>query len=338
LPVRSRIGALEGVVIGIGRIMKPWYVWRPWQLARRARVEWTAPCQGDQTLAVAWGVSLRVDPRTTIGRSIQTTGVHDPAVTEILARLIRAGDTVVDAGAHVGYMTTLAALGAGPGGHVLAWEPLPQLFDALGRNVAAVAARWPIARITLRNAALGSAPGQGALVLPKEDASNDATGRLDWTGRSPAQSIPVRIETIDDAVGVESIDVMKLDVEGSEGRVLAGARRALEARRIRHIVFEDHEGPASEVILNLQSLDYEVFAIGWSIRGPRLGPVRGGSLAAVYEAPSYLATLAPHDVRDRCAKGGWTTLSARFAGGLAGARGAVSHGRQTAIGGEVGPC
>ncbi len=82
-------------MIGIHRLMKPWYVWRPWQLARRApRGEWMASARGDSALPVAWGVSLRADPRMTIGRSIQTTGIYDPAVTEVLARLIRAGDTV----------------------------------------------------------------------------------------------------------------------------------------------------------------------------------------------------------------------------------------------------
>ena len=88
-------------MIGIHRLMKPWYVWRPWQLARRVRVAWMARPDSDRALRVAWGVSLRADPRMTIGRSLQTTGLHDPAVTEVLARLIRAGDTVVDAGAQI---------------------------------------------------------------------------------------------------------------------------------------------------------------------------------------------------------------------------------------------
>ena len=148
-------GASERIMIGIRRLMKPWYVWRPWQLARRVRAAWMAPPDGDRALPVAWGVSLRADPRMTIGRSIQTTGLHDPAVTEVLARLIRAGDTVVDAGAHIGYMTILSALASGPSGHVVAWEPHPELFAVLERNVAEAAPRRRMARITLRNAALG---------------------------------------------------------------------------------------------------------------------------------------------------------------------------------------
>jgi FkbM family methyltransferase len=300
-------------MIAIRRLVKPWYVWRPWQLVRRARAEWSVPRAGYRPLPVAWGVSLLADPRLTVGRSIQTTGVHDPAVTEVLARLIQAGDTVIDAGAHIGYMTTLAALAAGPHGHVVAWEPHPDLFRVLGQNVARVATRRPMARITLRNAAVANAPGSAELAIPVGSDSNDGTAHLARTGSPSLRSIPVSVETIDDVLGETRIDVMKLDVEGSELQVLVGASQALGAGRIRHIVFEEHQGATSDIVRLLESAGYEIFAIGWSIRGPRLGPVRGRRLAAAYEAPSYLATLAPCEVHGRCSKAGWLTLSPRFA-------------------------
>ncbi len=47
-------------------------------------------------------------------------------MSEVLARLIDPGDTVVDAGANVGYMTVLAAAAAGPTGRVVAFEPHPE--------------------------------------------------------------------------------------------------------------------------------------------------------------------------------------------------------------------
>jgi FkbM family methyltransferase len=302
-------------VIGIRRFMKPWYVWRPWQLARRASIGWRIPRAGYRPLRVAWGVSLLADPAMTIGRSIQTTGLHDPAVTEVLARLTRAGDTVVDAGAHIGYMATLVALAAGPHGHVLAWEPHPDLFAVLERNMARLATRCRMAKVTLRNAALGRAPGRAELVIPGADTSNDATSYLAHAGRPALRSIPVKVETIDDVLGATLVDVMKLDVEGSEFDVLAGANQALRAGRIRHIVFEEHQGPSSDVVRLLESAGYEIFAIGWSIRGPKIGPLSGGPLAAAYEAPSYLATLEPREVHGRCSKAGWLTLRARFANG-----------------------
>ena len=295
--------------MGTGRLVKPWFVWRPWQLARRARFEWSGPHGGRQLLRVAWGVSLVADPRMMFGRSIQTTGIYDLAVTEILARLVHAGSTVIDGGAHVGYTALLAALAAAPDGHVIAWEPNPDLFAVLERNLAGVRT----AKITLRNAALGRAAGCGKLVLPDEHSLNDGLSHLEQADCPSARSIPVTIEAIDDIVGATPVDVMKLDVEGVEHLVLDGASQALSAGRIRHIVFEDHRGPASDVMQRLQSMGYVIFAIGWSLRGLKLGPIDGGPLTNVYEAPNYVATLAPEEVRTQCKKRGWMTLSARFA-------------------------
>jgi FkbM family methyltransferase len=253
------------------------------------------------------------DPATIVGRSIQTTGVHDLAVSEILARLIQSGDTVVDAGAHIGYMTTLAAVASGPNGHVLAWEPHPELFRVLDRNVASLSAQHRFARVTLRNAALGSAAGGAALVVPDDNASNDSTSRLVHEASASVRSIRVTVETLDEVLGDTDVGVMKLDVEGSEQQALAGGSQALRAGRIRHIVFEEHRGPTSEVVRFLQSLGYTVFAIGWSIRKPKLGPLSDGTLAAEYEAPSYLATISAREVESRCSTAGWLTLRARFA-------------------------
>ncbi len=122
----------------------------------------------------------------------------------------------------------------------------------------------------------------------------------------------MKVETIDEILGDAPVGVMKLDVEGSELQVLRGASRALRDGRIRHIVFEEHQGPTSEVVRLLESVGYEIFAIGWSIRGLKLGPAAGARLATAYEAPSYLATLAPHDAQARCSRIGWLTLSSQF--------------------------
>lgn len=300
-------------MIALRRVMKPWYVWRPWQLARRIRVEWTRPMVGYRELPVAWGVSLLADPTTTIGWSISTAGVHELAVTEVLARLIQPGDTVVDAGAHVGYMTILAALTAGPRGRVLSWEPHPELFKLLQRNVAGAAARHRLARVTMTNAALAATTGRATLAVPGDEAQNDGLSHLVSAAIPPVQSYSVATQTIDEALNDAPVAVMKLDVEGSERAVLGGASRSLAARRIRHIVFEEHQGPVTDVTRLLESHGYAIVPFGWSIRGLQLGPVGGTTMAESYEAPSYVATLAVDEVRSRCRSIGWRTLRTRFA-------------------------
>ena len=304
----------------LDRLAKPWYVWRPWQLARRMQRGWTASGGKQRKMKTAWGIAIMADPRTTIGRSIHTTGVHDLAVTEALARLIRPGDTVLDVGAHIGYTVMLAAIAAGCRGLVIAWEPHPGLFRALEHNVAAMSAEHRGAAVDLRNTALGSNPGKATLVRPPPESANDSTSRVVAEGSEPDGDLSVSVETIDDVLGLLAaqptttrISVMKIDAEGGELDVLAGARGALKERRIRHIVFEDHRGPSSDVMRVLRKAGYEIFALGWTLRGLRVAPAVQGPLAAPYEAPSYIATLSAGEVQARCDPAGWMTLRGSYA-------------------------
>ena len=230
----------------LSQIAKPWYVWRPWQLVRRASVAIKPPRPGYTALPVAWGISVIADPAKMIGRSLFTTGIYDIAVSEVLARLITPGDTVVDAGANVGYMTLLAGVAAGSSGRVLSWEPHAELFSVLQSNVASVNARGGAADITIRNAALGPEPGHAELILPSHMDANDGVAYIGESAGS-GRSMTVAVETVDDVVGDARIAVMKLDVEGAELGVLSGARRALGDGRITHMVFEDHVGADSPV-------------------------------------------------------------------------------------------
>ena len=258
------------------------------------------------------GGLVLADPTKTIGRSIRTTGLFDLAVSEVLARLIDPGDTVVDASANVGYMTVLAAAAAGPTGRVVAFEPHPDLFAVLRQNVEMTAGRLPSATVDLHNAALGEAAVTAQLVLPPDFSSNDGVGSLATVASAGSKAIPVSVTMLDEALGEARVGLMKMDVEGFELHVLHGGRQALDSGRIVHIVFEDHDVERSPVVRLLQSAGYQVFAVGWRMRGLVVAPVERGLLATDYEAPSFIATLRPDVVHERCARSGWKVLAPRF--------------------------
>lgn len=283
---------------------KPWYVYRPSQLVRRLRASLYPPKPGCRPLKTAWGGVVHADPSKTIGRSILTTGVYDLAVSETLARLTDPGDWAADAGANVGYMTLLlASCARGPGGRVFAFEPHPELFRRLLRTAAAPG--LGVACVDLREVALGDAPGRARLVQPPEYPGNDGTARL--SGGDHGE--PVEVVTLDSAVGAHSLAVLKVDVEGSEAAVLRGAARLLAGRRVRHVVFEAHDGPGGEAATLLRDAGYALYALGWSLRGPRALPAASGSLARAWEAPSLVATTEPTDLVARMRPRGWRVLS-----------------------------
>jgi FkbM family methyltransferase len=292
----------------LARVWKPWFVWRPRQALRRL-VRGVRPLPpGVQPLEVAWGGTILADPSRHVGWSLATTGVHDLAVSEALVRLVTPGDTVIDAGANIGYMTVLAAALAGSAGRVYAFEPHPTLFQTLSRNVERRRRPGSASDVRLYDAALGASVGRARLVVPDGFESNDGLASVRRDAGDVAGAIDVAMTTIDDAVGPTSVGVLKLDVEGYELEVLDGAASALRRRAIRHIVFEDHGGPDSAVVRRLESHGYRVYAIGWSVAGLRIEDVRNGRLTREYEAPSYVATQSPAEAEQRCAPRGWRVL------------------------------
>jgi FkbM family methyltransferase len=273
--------------------LKPWFLFRPSQVFRRLAFR---PTSSYRKLNVAWGSPLLALDDDHIGRCLGTTGIYDLAVSELLFRLIRPGDLVVDAGANIGYMSALAATA---GAHVIAFEPNPDLLPVLRQNLGT--------RGDVRPVALGAARRGASLIPADASAHNTGLGRL----ASDAENggVPVQVETLDDELHGRSVAVLKIDVEGAEYEVLEGAADALRAGRIRHIIFEDHLGAGSRTMGHLLGHQYAMYSIGWTLTGPKLGDHRTAPAHSTFEAPSYLATLAPDEALKACAKRGWLALS-----------------------------
>lgn len=289
------------------RLWKPWFLYRPSQIVARA-LRNSAPQRPGERLGTAWGMTLHVDPARDIGRSIATTGVFDLAVSEVLARLVEPGGRMLDAGANAGYMTLLGSVAAGPSGRVWAFEPHPDLFRLLERNVTEAPGAGRLAPVTLHKTALGDRDGEARLLLPPDFASNDGVARIVSEAAASDRTVTVRVRRLDDLLEGGGADVLKLDVEGHEPQVLAGASGTLQARRLTHIVFEDHDVARSEAVRMLRDAGYDLFALGWSMRRLRLEPLGTGVLSRPYEAPSFVATVDREGLLRRCQAPGWRVL------------------------------
>lgn len=253
-------------------------------------------------------MSLHVDPTRDIGRSIVATGLFDLAVSEALVRLVPPAGTLVDAGANIGYMTLLGAMAAGTGGTVHAFEPHPGLFGQLARNVRDAPGASRLATVTLHNVALGAETGDARLLLPAGFDDNDGIARIVVDPGAADRTVVVPMRRLDDVVGDLMVDVLKMDVEGHEPHVLAGAARLLRHQRIRHVVFEDHDVTHSPAVRVLREAGYALFALGWTVRRLRLEPLSSAGLARSYEAPNFVATLDERGLHEACAAKGWRTL------------------------------
>jgi FkbM family methyltransferase len=133
----------------------------------------------------------------------------------------RAGGVFVDVGAHCG---SLSIPFESFFEKVLSIEPLPDNYRALERNIALNDLQ---PKITAFNLAAGATNARGTLFIEKDDTSSLI--RME----APAGSLDVTVRPIDDVLndeGVQAAEVrlLKVDVEGAEMDVLAGARDLLE--------------------------------------------------------------------------------------------------------------
>ncbi len=288
---------------------KPYYLLRPRQAIRRVRHVHRAPPEGLAIAPVPWG-ELEVIPSDVVGASIWRAGVFELVVSETIARLLEPGETAIDAGANIGYMTSLMASRVGKGGRVIAYEPHPDLSRILRGNAARVPASC---EVTVVESALSDHSGEGQLALGPQFEHNMGTASLaSEDGGDSGPHVPVSLERLDDRLPDGTrVGLLKIDVEGHELSVLRGARHALAQRRIRDIVFEENLALPTPVTRFLESAGYVLFGLDQRVFGPRLVAPREPRAKPLWEAPTFLATLDPDRARQRMARRGWRVLRAR---------------------------
>lgn len=157
----------------------------------------------------------------------------EPHEARLVARSLREGDTVLDIGANVGFFTLIAAQAVGPAGRVVAFEPIESNAAALRRNLALNGFDW----VDVRVEAVADAPGEVRLGLPVGATSVDGVSGW-WTRGGTVETSVVAQTAIDEVLGSDPAAFVKVDVEGMEDAVLAGAERAIREQRIGRLLIE----------------------------------------------------------------------------------------------------
>ena len=199
---------------------------------------------------------------------------YEPLSADLAANLLHGRELFVDVGAHCGFFTLLAAT-SHPGLRVLALEPVEEsrelLREGLQRNGVED-------RVEVLAVAASDRAGREAFHLA---AASDNCGFHPHPGVASLGTVEVETATLDALLagrpGARRM-LLKIDVEGHELAVLAGARETLDAAEDARLLVELNPkmlraaGAAPEdLVAELQRLGFEVVLVDdWARRFVRL--------------------------------------------------------------------
>jgi FkbM family methyltransferase len=143
---------------------------------------------------------------------------------EFLRAFLRESDTYIDVGANIG-TTVIPAARRITTGRVIAFEPHPRTYSFLQENLRLNG----ITHVDARNCAVGSRPGWIGFTDKLTDDQNHPT--------DDRSALQVKVEVLDQVTrDMDRIALIKIDVEGYEKEVLAGASETL--RKTECVYFE----------------------------------------------------------------------------------------------------
>jgi FkbM family methyltransferase len=176
------------------------------------------------------GHIMFLDPVDSLNLSIN--GVYEPLETELFKKLIKKGDVVLDIGANIGYYTLIAAKLVGENGRVYAFEPDPDNFALLKKNIKINGYQ----NVILVQKAVSNKTGKLRLYLSDDSA---AEHRI-FDSRDGRRSIEIEAIRLDDYFKdyFGKIDLIKMDIEGAEWGAIQGMLNLLEKNKTLKIITE----------------------------------------------------------------------------------------------------
>jgi FkbM family methyltransferase len=202
-----------------------------------------------------------------IGRCVWVAGCFEPNEMYLLSKLLGTGCSFVDVGANIGLYTLPAARLVGPSGKVLSFEPSPREGAFLKRNVERNSLSW----VSVDDRAVGDLENGRALLhlADEQHGGQNTLGSVVYEKVRLVADADVAMTTLDRAIvehGLDGVDVLKIDVEGAEFKVLSGARNLLgKSRPVLMMELQEEsllaQGASSRQVLELlRGFDYEVYS------------------------------------------------------------------------------
>jgi FkbM family methyltransferase len=185
-----------------------------------------------------------------VGRSLEAYGQFSEGEATLFRHVMPVGGLAVEVGSNIGALTVPLAQTAGPGGKIYAFEPQRPLFQILCANLALNS----LFNVEARPLGIGRAPG--TLQTPPQDY----TAPQNFGGISLTAGPGETVEIVPlDALAFPRLDFLKIDVEGMEAEVLAGAEKTIATHRPVICVENDRDDNSPTLIGLLLKWNYRLW-------------------------------------------------------------------------------
>jgi FkbM family methyltransferase len=236
------------------------YLLRPWPI--RQITNWTIRQLLPKQLQFG-EATVVLNPADPVVSGALHFGVYEKAETKFFYTACHDGMTFLDVGANIGYYTALAARIVGPNGKVIALEPDPESYQYLEQTIKANA----VGNVQAFRVAASDSPATLPLFISKD---NRGDNRL-YAPTEKRPQIEVEARPIDELLSennVNTVDFIKIDVQGYEPKVIAGLKKTINQSENLIILSEfwpkgiaEAGGDAKEFLEDLRKLGLTLFEL-----------------------------------------------------------------------------
>ncbi len=187
------------------------------------------PATGKVVIETTFGFKINLDPifDKNIENVIYERGVYEQGTVSVLQDFLHFGDTFVDVGANIGWLSLVAAHKVTSQGQIYAFEPVPSTFEILKSNTELN----QFTQISLNQFALGN-KAEFVTIYPEKDNRGGAS----ILNHQSEKGIQIEVKKLDDLNIDTTINVIKIDVEGFELDVLKGAINTIKKDKPKLII------------------------------------------------------------------------------------------------------
>lgn len=191
------------------------------QLTKLVAPTFTPP----QTISTRYDFNLELTTNNdNIDRELYYRGSYEAGTLHVIEKCLGPNDIFLDIGANIGLMSLFASKCVGSNGHVYSFEPEPYNYNLLKKNLSLNEAQ----NVATFQVGLGST-SDSITIFKNQDHNRGTSSFIKHTPEATETAI-VEVKQLDDFLAdnnIDSIKMMKIDVEGWELEVLKGALSTL---------------------------------------------------------------------------------------------------------------